>query len=402
MHSPSVVAAARNDSYTPRSVRKAVYGLLENANPPLSSLVKSGKRVLVKVNMGCTGAREPSARLTTHPLVAEAVINAIQDCGASVCFGDDSARAGKYYESIYRSTGMLDVARRTGATLVDFVAAGAREVRGRLLYPRRYLVTNAYFDADIVINAASCRSHVGIGLSGAMKNMFGFVVGRRKQSIHSLLPGNAKRFGKTIADIYRTIPAQFSVLDLTTVAEAAGITLEVRPVGLILGSADAVALDTVASHAIGYQDLPIWPSYFGGRFGIGCNVIEKIEIRGVDWPTFQKQSLRYPFSASTRVGLYDRATAILNNTLLRPRPVIHHSDCQGCGDCVRRCPVNCIDPVSDSYRVDLRRCVDCGCCLATCERGAIHMEFTGFAKAVRRGKSYLQEVVTVRDPAPMK
>ena len=253
----SVVSAARNDQYDRHSVRKALLHVLENSKPPLPSLVKSGSRVLVKVNMGCTGARAPEARLTTHPLVVEGIIEVLKDCGASVCFGDDSARAGKHYGAICGVTGMIDVAQRTGATLIDFVAAGAREVRGRLWCPRKYLVTNAYFEADVVINAASCRSHIGVGLSGAIKNMFGCVIGRRKQLIHMLFPGSPKLFGRAIADIYRTIPATYSFLDLTTVAEGAGITLAVRPVGLMLGGVDAVALDTVASHAIRYENVPI-------------------------------------------------------------------------------------------------------------------------------------------------
>src|SRR5215469_2738729 len=128
----SVVSAAKNDQYRAHSVDKALLHILENSSPSISSLVKPGSRVLVKVNMGCTGVREPQARLTTHPLVVKAIIEALKDCRAAVYFGDDSARAGKHYATICQATGMLDVAKRTGATLIDFVAAGAREVRGQL------------------------------------------------------------------------------------------------------------------------------------------------------------------------------------------------------------------------------------------------------------------------------
>jgi hypothetical protein len=51
----------------------------------------------------------------------------------------------------------------TGATLVDFVKVGAREVRGSLLYPRKYLVSNAYFDADVVN---------GIRLNGIVQRLY--------------------------------------------------------------------------------------------------------------------------------------------------------------------------------------------------------------------------------------
>ncbi len=232
-------------------------------HPASHPVIKKGHRVFVKVNMGCSGGRAPESRLTTHPAMAEAIIKALLDCGATVSFGDDVSRAGRYREGIYQATGMRDVSRRTGAKIVDFVASGGREVRGGLAFPRKYLVTNAYFDADVVVNAASCRSHVGIGISGAIKNMFGCIIGLRKQLIHNLFPRDPRSFGRVIADIYRTIPANISFLDLTTVAEAAGISLKVRPVGLMLGGIDAVALDTVAAHAIGYESLPLWTCHFG-------------------------------------------------------------------------------------------------------------------------------------------
>jgi uncharacterized protein (DUF362 family)/NAD-dependent dihydropyrimidine dehydrogenase PreA subunit len=371
-------------------------------------VIKNKTRVLVKVNMGCSGVRQPEKRLGTHPVVLEAIVRALLDCGATVSFGDDVARAGRYSEHIYRTTGMLDVAKRTGAALVDFVALGAREVRGRLACPRHYLITNAYFDADVVINAASCRSHVGIGMSGAVKNMFGCVIGSRKQLIHNLFPGSPRLFGRAIADVYRTIPADFSFLDATTVAEAAGSTLAVRPVGLLLGSGDAVAADTVASHAIGYQGLSIWPSYYASKWGIGCNVMRDIKIQGLDWNSVEKRSLEFPMVTAARpVNAYHRQLAILNNTLLRPRPVIAAHLCTGCGDCERRCPVNAIGSRGSAFAIDLSKCADCGCCLKTCEAGAVSIEFVGLARTVRRVLNRMPEAVSTQsagplDPAPMR
>jgi uncharacterized protein (DUF362 family)/NAD-dependent dihydropyrimidine dehydrogenase PreA subunit len=380
--------------------------LLDHLSPSLSAIVARGDRVLVKVNMGCSGGRDPKDRVTTHPRVVEALINALLDCGAHVSFGDDVARAGKHYEQIYRATGMLDVAKRTGASLVDFVAAGGREVRGGLFYPRKYLVTNAYFEADVVINAASCRSHAGVGMSGAIKNMFGCVLGLRKQSIHNLFPNDPRRFARAIADIHRTVQADLSFLDLTTVAEGAGINFVVRPAGLMLASTDPVALDTVAAHAIGYENLPIWTTYYANKFGVGCNDIEQIRIQGLEWSTFEKPRLKHPWISSTKPSAYDLITAAVNNTVLRPRPAIIEASCTGCGDCVERCPVDCIEPVpTGTYRIDLANCVDCGCCLKTCEMDAVNLEHVGLGKAIRILANRLPEKIEPKapnllDPAP--
>jgi len=359
--------------------------------------------------MGCSGARDPELRYTTHPAFAEAIIRSLQDCGAIVSFGDDVARAGKYYERIHRATGMADVAKRTGANLIDFVAAGAREVRGSLLFPRKYLITNSYFAADVVINAASFRSHANIAISGAIKNMFGCVVGLRKQLIHNLFSGNPRQFSRVIADIHRVVKPDLSFLDVTTVLEGACLNPAVRPVGLIMASTDAVALDTVAAHAAGYGALPLWMTHYASKLGLGCNRIDDINVEGLDWASFRKARLQYPdMPFSTRPSSFHRATAVINNTVLRPRPVISAAQCTACGDCVDRCPVSCIEPVSKKfYRIDLTKCVDCGCCLRVCEENAVSLEFVGLARLIRAMAHRLPAKVDPKapdrfDPAPAR
>ena len=387
MASKGVIAAARCTGHEPLSLRSAFRNLLENLSPPLTSLIRTGDRVLIKVNMGCSGLRSPADRVTTHPLLVEEIVRAVQECGAKVFFGDDVARVGKHCRQLWTSTGMWEVAQKTGAQLVDFVAVGAREVRGGLSYPRKYLVTNAYFDADVVINAASCRSHPNIILSGAIKNMFGLIVGRRKSLMHDLFWNNTSKFARVIADIYRTIPAQLSFLDLTSVREGQGVPGQgpsIQPVGLLLAGTDPVALDTVAAHAIGYDQLPIWTTQHAHHMGLGENDISRIQFRGLNWATFEKCHLRYPLiTTPTTNTAYERISSFVNHTVLRPRPVISARDCTGCGDCADRCPVHCIGRSENIFHIELSRCVDCGCCLKVCEENAVNLEHVGLARAIR-------------------
>ena len=152
---PSPIAAVLNTTHDRRAVETAVRGLAGQLQPALPALVKRGDRVLVKVNLGPPGGRRPEDRFTSHPAYMEAVIRVLLDCGARVYFGDDVDRTGRHCQSIWRATGAWEVARRTRATLVDFAAYGARERRGRLWFPRHYLVSNAYLESDVVINAAN-------------------------------------------------------------------------------------------------------------------------------------------------------------------------------------------------------------------------------------------------------
>src|SRR5712692_2407413 len=311
--------------------------------------------------------------------------------------------------------GMSGVAKRTGARLADFVQAGAREVRGFLRFPKTYLITNLVFDADLIVNAANCRSLSKVVLSGAIKNMFGAMLGLRKLRIHQLFPDpsdfarvivdihrvvrptvlfpDPSDFARVIVDIHRVVRPTVSFLDLTTVIEGQGVTDAIRPVGLILGSTDAVALDTLAAHAIGYDRLTIWTSIHGNAVGLGSNQIDRITGRGRKGDSFEKKRLLYPEPEPPyRESLTDQVTRRLNNTILRPRPVIASQTCTGCGACASRCPVGAIRrSPHEKFSIDLDQCADCGCCLKVCEVGTVRSEFVGIGKILRQLSGRLHE-----------
>src|SRR5512146_1134226 len=49
------VAAVRSSAYSRHSLATVIRELLNHVFPPISTIVKSGDRALVKVNMGCSG-----------------------------------------------------------------------------------------------------------------------------------------------------------------------------------------------------------------------------------------------------------------------------------------------------------------------------------------------------------
>ena len=257
-------------------------------------------------------------------------------------------------------------------------------MRGFLRFPRTHLITNLVFESDVVVNAANCRSLSTVVLSGAIKNMFGVMLGLRKLRIHQLFP-DPSEFARVVVDVHRAARPTISFLDLTSVIEGQGIADAIRPVGLILGSTDAVALDTLAAHAIGYEDLTVWTSVHGNAVGLGSNQIDRIIVRGLDWNTFPKRCLRHPeLQLRHSESLVGRITRRMNNTIFRRRPVIAAQACTGCGTCANRCPVGAIHlSPQERFLIDLDTCADCGCCLRVCDVGAVGSEFVGVAKGLR-------------------
>ena len=214
--------------------------------------------------------------------------------------------------------------------------------------------------------------------------MFGTMPGARKLWIHQLFP-DPSDFARVVVDVYRVVRPTVSFLDLTSVIEGQGVADAVRPVGLILGGTDAVALDTLAAHVVGYDDLTIWTSIHGRAVGLGSNRLDRIIVRGEDWSSLPKTRLLHPApELHQSESLTSRLTRRINNTILRRRPVISIKTCTGYGACANRCPVGAIQAGADGkFSIDLSSCADCGCCLRVCDVGAVRSEFIGIGRVIR-------------------
>jgi uncharacterized protein (DUF362 family) len=125
----ALLVSAHNEAYTYLSVKKAICEILDGLQPRLSSLVKRGDRIFVKPYMQVPGASAPDDRRKSHPLVVLSLIEALQDYGAVVSFGDEGSRRFWNPKEREGKGWMYDIERRTGARLVNFAQTGARQIR---------------------------------------------------------------------------------------------------------------------------------------------------------------------------------------------------------------------------------------------------------------------------------
>ena len=54
--------------------------------------------------------------------------------------------------------------------------------------------------------------------------------------------------------------------------------------------------------------------------------------------------------------------------------VIDTQNCQGCGECIKWCPVKAISLNDKNSQVDYSRCVGCGVCVSKCSNNSISMK----------------------------
>ena len=112
------VSVVKCGNYNDSKVSESVAKCLERIGG-MDRFVKPGMRVALKVNLLC--AARPSKAITTHPSIVATVARMVKKVGAEAVIVDSPGGGTRYTAStlrdIYQTTGMIDVAERTGARL---------------------------------------------------------------------------------------------------------------------------------------------------------------------------------------------------------------------------------------------------------------------------------------------
>jgi uncharacterized protein (DUF362 family) len=140
------------------------------------------------------------------------------------------------------------------------------EIPGALVLKDWDLFRDA-LEADKIINVPVAKHHSLATVTLGLKNMMGVMGGNRGQ-IHFRLP-------ECLVDLNRRVTTRLTVIDATRIllrnGPSGGNLEDVRNVGKIFASADIVAADTVAAHAIfGLKSGEVAHIRMAGEAGLGA------------------------------------------------------------------------------------------------------------------------------------
>jgi uncharacterized protein (DUF362 family)/NAD-dependent dihydropyrimidine dehydrogenase PreA subunit len=360
------VAAVPCASYEEERVYKAVVEALG----AIGFEVPAGKRVLLKPNIMAQNTPEQAA--STHPAVVAALCRIFRERGCGVTIGDSSA----YYQGGctrrgFATTGMEEIAARWGATLLPFEATRLRRITGLPTVDPLYL-TEAVFEHDLVVNVPKLKLHRLARLSGAVKNMFGCVVGGTKQRYHQMLqdrPDYVWYWGKTLVDVYETVRPGLTVMDAVVGLDRDGPAANgtPRPTGVILASKSAPAVDVCACRIMGHD--PMGVPALREAIERGLVAPSAIELHGglPDVPYVKLPEFKLPRGIARSFDHYFFARFIVS-------PGIKKSRCNRCGVCIENCAAGAmrLDPAK-GVRIDYRACINCYCCEEYCPLGAVYL-----------------------------
>lgn len=338
----------------------------------LKKIIRPGMRVLLKPNL--LTAKKPNDAATTHPAFVEAVARAVMEAGGVVTIADSPGGpyAIPWLKHVYASTGMEEVAERTGTKLnFDLRVEEVEFPQGSLL--KRVRLLKPIVDADVILNLAKLKTHLMMVYTGAVKNMFGAVAGTEKADYHARMH-DYDQFATALTDIHMAAKPTLNLIDGITAMEGAGPGSGTpRHLGVVLAAMNAFDADAVAQRIIGipWEKVPVMRAgHTAGWFVPG-----EIQLKGHTVEELACSDFSVPSLHLREKGAMPAKTFLSRlGAIARPRPEIVQSRCIRCGRCKAACPVKTIHKKADgAIVIDTSNCVRCFCCHELCPEDAIRI-----------------------------
>lgn len=364
----TIVSLVRCKQYKLTAVKESLAQLFKPWGG-IGYFVAPGQSILIKPNL-LTAAR-PEEAVTTHPVVIMALAELIRETGGKVIIGDSPGNSRE--EDVYRLTGIQAVAEATGASLVKFDQASKKEYIG--LKRRTLELTTVLDQVDVVINVAKLKTHPLTGLTAAVKNSYGCVVGKKKAKMHTEHPLLID-FAKLVVDIHMAVKPTLSIIDAVISMEGTGPRSgKPKMTELLMASQNAFALDSIAARVVGIKPEMVTTCLVAREETYGVMNLSDIKLEGL---TLEESRVKN-FDAGVAAG--GNLMRLLTNFPLswvkrlfekdRLYPHINRELCNGCGNCEEGCPVQIISFHGAIPEIAQEKCIRCYCCREFCPRGAI-------------------------------
>jgi uncharacterized protein (DUF362 family) len=163
--------------------------------------LQKARKVFVKPNIV---SYEPYPT-TTHPEVLEAVLKGLSGC--DIVVGDAPAIDAGRSSRILQKSPLRKVCEEHGVKLLNLYSEKMKTVQS----PRGYKVkvSTLPLSSDFVISLPVLKAHGTVGLSGALKNQFGYLSKQDRLLMHCKI----KNINKGIAEVNAAVPTNLFIID---------------------------------------------------------------------------------------------------------------------------------------------------------------------------------------------
>ncbi|NLI75321.1 MAG: DUF362 domain-containing protein [Candidatus Riflebacteria bacterium] len=217
-------------------------------------LALSGKRVLLKPNFVEV---HPGRPINTHPSLIRQVAEACLRLGArEVLVGEAAGHRRDPWFSVMNPDFIKSLP--AGVRCVDLNYSRVVRVRNTSAYGAlaEFLLPLPLLSSDVVIGLPKMKTHHWMGVTLAMKNLFGVmpgvIYGWPKNTLH------VSGLGQTIVDLARCVPTHYHIVDGITGMEGDGPILGTPlQVGVVVAGRDILAVDTTAARIMGFDPMQV-------------------------------------------------------------------------------------------------------------------------------------------------
>lgn len=360
------VAVVRCKTYDVEAVKPA----LEEAVNAVNGLdfVKSGMKIIIKPNL--VSFKKPDAAATTHPALLEALVEMLLARGADVTIGDSPGgpHSLPLLNRVYAATGM-DRLEKLGAKLnrnmnektVDFP-------EGKVL--KNFTYTEYLDEADAIIDFCKLKSHGMLGMSAAVKNLFGTIPGLKKPEVHYKFQNDAE-FADMLVDLNEYFKPRLAICDAVVGMEGNGPTAGTpRQIGAIIASKSTYYADVVGAELIGMNidGLPTLQAAYERGFAPASS--KNLRVYG-DICALTVDDFKAPPVRGLSFMRKGNVLHFISKAALEHKPTLKKRFCVGCGKCARICPAKAIEMKNKKPHINREKCIRCFCCQEFCPRAAM-------------------------------
>src|SRR5688572_22586607 len=200
-----------------------------------------GKKVLLKPNMVEPSRAAP--HMTTHPAIILAAAEVFRGWGASVTVGEGPGHV-RDTDMALAESGVreaLDSAKLPFADL-NYEEVAWVENRGRASKLAGFWFPRAVAEADIVVSLPKMKTHHWVGVTAAMKNLYGVIPGIKYGWPKNVLHHNG--IPETVFDINASLPRTIAIVDGIDCMEGDGPIMGTKkPMGLVVVGTSPTAVD---------------------------------------------------------------------------------------------------------------------------------------------------------------
>lgn len=348
--------------------------------------VRPGMKAVIKANLVAPMA--PEAAATTHPALVAALVGMLVARGASVTVGDSPGGLFNVpaLNAVYKATGMT-AAEEAGAVLNRNTASHTAVINGRVMKELTY--TDYLDDCDFIIDFAKLKAHGMVGMSAAVKNMYGVIPGLLKPETHYIYP-KVEDFADMLVDINEYFKPRLALIDAVVGMEGNGPTAGTpRKIGAVIASLSVYEADLAAAELIGLTPGDVPSLAASVRRGLCPKTLSEAAVYGdpsaialKDFKSVPRRSLK--FLEGSHYGLIGKAA----EKILSQKPVPVKDKCIACRKCMNLCPAKAITMVTRGGRtyphIDRKKCIRCFCCQEFCPKAAMIVHRTWLMRVLQK------------------